>query len=145
MWKWVLGVLATVVGGVLLQLSTNFLGLNTGGGGGGGGGGHEIVGPSNSDDMKPAEKAKDKGADAIAVMSPLEYGINLQGYDFDAFGKKAGNEQLCAEMCRTDSKCDAMTYVKSTGLCWMKNGVPPRSTNADMVSAVKKKDNRDEM
>ena len=70
-------------------------------------------------------------------MGQLQYGINLQGNDFDAFGKAAANEQLCAEMCRADSKCDAMTYVKSTKLCWMKHGVPATSVNADMVSAVK--------
>lgn len=125
MWKWILGVLATVVGGVLLQLSTNFLGLNS-----------------------PPERPQSTGTISDppppptpkpVVMGPLEIGTNRQGNDFDAFGKPTANAQLCAEMCRAETGCDAMTYVKSTGICWMKNGVPAASADADMISSVKVK------
>jgi len=74
------------------------------------------------------------------VMGPLQAGVNLQGMDFDAYGKAAGNAELCAEMCRTDSDCRAMTYVISMSRCWLKAGVPdPKPPGgADYVSAVKR-------
>jgi hypothetical protein len=73
------------------------------------------------------------------VMGPLEIGTNRQGNDFDAFGTPAPNAQICAEMCRTKSNCDAMTYVKSTGVCWLKHGVPAATADADMISSKKQK------
>lgn len=73
---------------------------------------------------------------AIKTMGPLQVGINLQGNDYDAFGKQAENAQLCAEMCRTDENCKAMTYVISLKRCWLKPGVPPASANPDMISSI---------
>lgn len=74
------------------------------------------------------------------VMGPLEPGVNLQGMDFDAFGQRTENEQLCAELCRTTADCKAMTYVLSRKTCWLKTGVPPASPQGgpDFVSAVKR-------
>lgn len=114
--KWIVGVLGTVVAGLLLAYSTNLLGLKGG--------------------SSPAPSGHST-APAKVVMGALEIGTNRQGHDFDAYGKPAGNEQLCAEMCRADASCDAMTYVKSTGRCWLKNGVPPATADSDMVSAIK--------
>lgn len=131
MLKWIGGILAIVIGGVLLAYVTHVFDLN----------GNKHERPEAVTQNPPDDKKKGSEAPEIAVMSPLEYGINLQGYDFDAYGKAAGNEQLCAEMCKNDEKCDAMTYVKPTGLCWLKHGVPPRSTDPNMVSSVKKRDN----
>jgi len=74
---------------------------------------------------------------APVVMGQLEAGINRQGNDFDAFGKHADNAQLCAEMCRTDKACDAMTFVISRNTCWLKHGVPDPSQDNNMTSAVK--------
>jgi hypothetical protein len=71
------------------------------------------------------------------AMGQLEMGTNRQGYDFDAFGKPAQNPQLCAEMCRVDATCKAMTYVVSRKTCWLKIGVPQASSDMDMISAVK--------
>lgn len=122
MGKWIAGILATVIGGLLLAYSQNLIFPKHDEGGGGGG---------------QAQKSIPQVPQAKVVMSSLEYGINRQGNDFDAFGKAAGNEQLCAEMCRTDEKCDSVTYVKSTHLCWMKSGVPAATADPDMVSAVK--------
>lgn len=128
MGKWIAGILGTVIAGLLLAYSQSWLGMNP------------------KPDDRPINAARnDTGnnqthtstEDSTVVMSPLEYGINRQGNDFDAFGKPAGNEQLCAELCRTDSKCDAVTYVKSTHLCWLKKGVPAATADADMVSSVK--------
>lgn len=75
----------------------------------------------------------------LPVMGSLEIGTNRHGDDFDAFGRSAPNAQICAEQCRTTANCDAMTYVKSTGVCWLKQGVPAASADADMISSVKQK------
>ena len=72
-----------------------------------------------------------------AVMRPLELDINRQGFDFDAFGQPAGNAEICAEKCRIEPRCVAMTFVKSTGICWLKTKAPPVSSNTDMISALK--------
>ena len=121
MGKWIAGILATVIGGLLLAYSQN------------------LIFPKPQHDEGGGGQAQNNIIEEPpqVVMSPLEYGVNRQGNDFDAFGKPAGNEQLCAEMCRTDSKCDSVTYVKSTHVCWMKKGVPAATANADMVSSVK--------
>jgi PAN domain-containing protein len=71
------------------------------------------------------------------VMGPLEPGINRQGYDFDDAGLPAANAPICAELCRTNKQCVAMTYVISLRTCWLKSKVPPQSPDADMISAVK--------
>ena len=71
------------------------------------------------------------------VMGPLEIGTNRQGNDFNAYGFSAMNAQICAEICRKDERCDAMTYVESLKTCWPKRGVPNTSPNPDMISAVK--------
>jgi hypothetical protein len=121
MGKWIAGILATVIGGLLLAYSQNLIFPK-----------HDDSGEGGHAQKKIIDETPPK-----VVMSALEYGVNRQGNDFDAFGKSAGNEQLCAEMCRTDAKCDAVTYVKSTHICWMKSGVPAATADADMVSAVK--------
>jgi hypothetical protein len=112
MWKWVAGIVGTVIAGVLLQLSTDFLGIRH-------------------------KDSTTVPVDRQVVMGPLELGTNRQGNDFDAYGKAAANAELCAEMCRSDTSCDAMTYVKSTGLCWLKSGIPAPTPNPDMVSSIK--------
>jgi hypothetical protein len=80
-------------------------------------------GPPNPPPREPIEDGS--GGVKPVVMGQLQYGVNLQGMDFDAFGKHAENEQLCAEMCRTTETCKAMTYVISMKTCWLKSGVPP--------------------
>ena len=72
-----------------------------------------------------------------AVMGPLEKETNRQGNDFSFNGLAAANAEICAEMCRADEKCDAMTYVVSLKTCWPKHGVPKQAKNPDMISAVK--------
>ena len=135
MGKWILGILGTVIAGLLLAWATNILGPSRDNRDHVSSAVQPPQDPSNDDKKDDGDSgAKDS---TIAVMRPLEVGINRQGNDFDAFGKPAGNEQLCAELCKNDQKCDSMTYVKSTHLCWLKAGVPPASADADMVSAVK--------
>jgi hypothetical protein len=126
MGKWVVGILGTVIGGLLLAWALNIFGPHDGKDDRDRGSVNQTIPENKSGETKE-----------MAVMGPLEIGINRQGNDFDAFGKPAGNEQLCAEMCKANDDCDSVTYVKSTGLCWMKRGVPPTSANPDMVSSVK--------
>jgi hypothetical protein len=71
------------------------------------------------------------------AMGPLEHATNRQGDDFDAFGKSTQNEYLCAEMCRQEPDCKAMTFVISQKTCWLKTSVPPATSNSDMISSVK--------
>ena len=75
----------------------------------------------------------------VIVMGPLEAGVNRQGLDFSAFAPTAANAALCAEMCRVNNQCRAMTYVISQGTCWLKSGVPAPLPpgGPDYVSAVK--------
>ncbi len=82
-------------------------------------------------------KAAADSLQTFFAMGPLEQNTNRQGLDFDAFGKTAANAELCAEMCRVNAQCKAMTYVISAKTCWLKIGTPPASSNADMISAVK--------
>ena len=58
------------------------------------------------------------------VMGQLEEGINRQGMDFSAYGLGMANAPLCAEECRKNPECKAMTYVISQKTCWLKRGVP---------------------
>jgi hypothetical protein len=95
---------------------------------------------SANEQRRPESPRSDK-ADVNSIqhitMGPLEMGTNRQGYDFDAFGKGAPNVELCAEMCRVEPDCKAVTYVISLKTCWMKNHVPPATSNPDMISSVK--------
>ena len=124
MGKWITGILGTVIGGVLLAYAMNWIGPKP----------DPVPRPDPVvNDMKPPPPPPE----GPPVMGALEDGINRQGNDLSAIEKPATNAPLCAEMCRTEEKCDAVTYVKSTGMCWMKSGVPTASSNADMISAVK--------
>jgi len=75
----------------------------------------------------------------IWVMGPLERGVNRQGMDFSANPIITANEELCAEECRKEEACKAMTYVISMKTCWLKNGVPAPYPpgGSDYVSSVK--------
>ena len=125
MGKWIATIVGTVIGGVLLAWAMNWIGPKP----------DPVSRPDPViNDMTPPPPPPEEGP---PVMGPLEEGINRQGLDLSAIEKPAANAPLCAEMCRTEAKCDAMTYVKSTGMCWMKSGVPAASSNPDMISAVK--------
>jgi hypothetical protein len=77
--------------------------------------------------------------DGPVVMGQLEVGINRQGMDLSANEKFAPNAAICAELCRTNSDCKAMTYVISLKTCWLKAGVPEPYPpgGPDYVSSVK--------
>jgi hypothetical protein len=75
----------------------------------------------------------------LVVMGQLEPNINRQGLDFSDQGIAAPNAAVCAEFCRTNGQCKAMTYVISLRTCWLKSGVPPpfQPGGPDYVSAIK--------
>jgi hypothetical protein len=117
MGNWIAGIVATVLAGVILAVVTPMV--------------LSRLGPSGTD-QNPVIAAP-----AHASMGPLETGTNRQGDDYDAYGKPAANPELCAEMCRTDGQCKAMTYVSQTKLCWLKTAVPQASATPGMTSSVK--------
>jgi hypothetical protein len=120
MGKWLAGIVGAVLIAVLSQWATNWMG--------------PLIDPKSPSPSPTAPPEKPK----VTVMSPLEQGINRQGNDLDSQGVPANNAADCAEICRTNSNCDAMTYVISTRMCWPKNGVPNPTVDADMISAFKR-------
>ena len=92
-------------------------------------------------DKPPVEKptTPEPPPKPLNVMAPLQPGVNLQGLDYDGNGRSAPNAETCAEMCRGDSDCKAMTYVISLKTCWLKRGVPAPFPpgGPDYVSSVK--------
>jgi len=71
----------------------------------------------------------------------LEPGTDRQGLDYKNFEIDGGPE-LCRDACAGDAKCQAYTWVrprvqKPKAVCWLKDGVPPPTNNADCVSGVK--------
>ncbi len=75
--------------------------------------------------------------DTGSVMKPLEEGVNRAGYDFDHMGVDAANAYDCAELCRVNDQCVAMTYVISRRTCWLKKAVPEPKADPDHISALK--------
>lgn len=72
-----------------------------------------------------------------SVMKPLEVDVNRDGYDFDNMGVDAANAYDCAELCRINDQCVAMTYVVSRRTCWLKKAVPEPKSAPDHISALK--------
>lgn len=50
---------------------------------------------------------------------------------------QASHSSECATSCATIPKCRAYTYVRSTGVCWLKNQVPRRQPNNCCISGIK--------
>ena len=83
------------------------------------------------------DTAATNAASIDALMGPLEEGVNRQGYDFDSAGLAAENAEVCAELCRVNERCVAMTYVVSRRTCWLKGRKPEPKPHPDMISSVK--------
>ena len=71
----------------------------------------------------------------------LEPGTDRMGLDYKNFEIDGGPE-LCQHACASDANCQAYTWVrpgvqKPKAVCWLKNGVPPPTSNANCVSGVK--------
>jgi hypothetical protein len=123
--QWIGGLVATVIGGVLIYWMTQGF-------------------PQLIHD----EKTGSRGAVSTpppprpARMGELQWQTNLQGRDTENIDKSEVNTAgACSEMCLRNNGCKAMTFVQhptgSGGICWLKDTVPPASHNAEMTSAVK--------
>jgi hypothetical protein len=102
-----------------------------------------VVPGSDASSTTTSGNGTGSGADSLPtepVMGQLEVGINRQGLDFSAQATTAPNPETCAESCRTNDACKAMTYVISLQTCWLKKGVPNPFPpgGADYVSAIKR-------
>lgn len=87
---------------------------------------------------KPADKIPDAPVPSPRPqvhMSGLKDGeAYLQA---DIYSRATDSAVECAEICRSDSRCMAMTFIKSQKLCWIKGSVPATAASSDMVSARK--------
>ena len=74
-----------------------------------------------------------------ATMGPLEGSTNRQGHDLASVQTNSAAE--CSEMCRDNTSCLAMTWVKHPnafgGMCWLKDSAGQPTSNPVMVSAIK--------
>jgi PAN domain len=63
-------------------------------------------------------------------------GYDRFGSDYNG-GPKMKNLQQCESSCLLDSKCQALSFHKSSGQCWLKSAPGLRKENSDYVAAVK--------
>ncbi len=71
-----------------------------------------------------------------------EPNTNRGGQDYQNFDLNSANPGLCAQECAEEKQCKAYTYVPpgvqgSNARCWLKDGVPGKTTNKGLVSGVK--------
>lgn len=94
---------------------------------------------TSAQQAKACDDSNPPRSPTTAIMDPLQAGINLQGCDFSSIATTSSNAADCAELCRTNVDCRAMTFVVSRNTCWLKRGVPQPAPigGPDYVSAVK--------
>ncbi len=71
----------------------------------------------------------------------FEYETDRPGLDYKHFKIYSTDPELCKVACDRDPKCRAWTFKKkssSSGVCWLKYGVPAPVRNPACVSGVKK-------
>lgn len=78
------------------------------------------------------------------TMSRFEVDVDRPGSDLiRGIELPAADPQLCLDMCRSNEKCEAWTYVKPNTIqgaaprCWLKHSVPPPQAAACCVSGTK--------
>ncbi len=75
------------------------------------------------------------GAAAADSMGQSENAVDRPGGDYHSYN--SGGLSQCSTSCGTIARCKAYTYVPSTGICWLKETVPPRIANGCCTSGVK--------
>jgi hypothetical protein len=125
--QWIGGLLATVIGGVLIYWMTV--------------GFPEWFHPGSPKTTIPQQSFPPPRAKP-ARMGELQLQTNLQGGDIENIDKQAVNTAgACSELCLRNNGCKAMTFVQhptgSGGICWLKDTVPAASRNPAMTSAIK--------
>lgn len=74
------------------------------------------------------------GNDVIAGI-PIDRGFDRAGADYAHFGVQ--NARQCAEECANDLRCRAFDFNKNDRTCWLKDRVPPKRQNREVVSGAK--------
>lgn len=69
-------------------------------------------------------------------MSPLRLNENRNAADYRSF--KAQSAAACSAACANESQCNAMTFIKSNGLCYLKTERGTAQSHGDMISAVRR-------
>jgi hypothetical protein len=66
----------------------------------------------------------------------LEPGINRIGADYKQVNIKPPMVAGCQHLCQRDGQCEAWTFVKSSGVCWLKSAIPDATTDSCCSSGV---------
>ena len=88
---------------------------------------------------------------AESRMSEIEFDSDRYGLDYASFDLKTSDPTLCEEMCASDPKCQAWTYIKPNTVqgpkprCWLKYGTPMSRQSCDCVSGIKILESRIQM
>lgn len=75
------------------------------------------------------------GAAVADSMGQSENAVDRPGGDYHSY--QSGGLSQCSTSCGTIARCKAYTYVPSTGVCWLKETVPPRIASGCCTSGVK--------
>jgi hypothetical protein len=65
-----------------------------------------------------------------------EYGFDYRGGDYNDF--RARSAEACQEECRRDRRCEAYTYNRRSGICYLKDRVGSLNRNRDTVTGTKR-------
>lgn len=78
---------------------------------------------------------------AAGAVGALEVGFDRNGNDYRSFAMNGAGAEACRDACRAESRCRAFTWTRPgyqdpSGMCWLKDGVPPQSRLAEATSGV---------
>lgn len=96
--------------------------------------------PPPSSVVAPSSVGLPPAPPPVAPTPPARMGELVDGLAYlqaDIYSQASNSAADCAEVCRSDSRCQAMTFIKSQRKCWIKGSVPETAASSDMVSAAK--------
>ena len=94
--------------------------------------------PTSSAGRMPAPPPVEEELFAETDRTTLENGFDRPGSDYRSFAVPSGNYRTgCQRACQTDGRCQAWTFVKPTKICYLKNGLPAKRRDPDMVSGIR--------
>lgn len=76
-------------------------------------------------------------------MSEIEWNTDRYGMDYAHYDLISPDPTICEEMCASNPKCVAWTYIKPNTVqgpnprCWLKNSIPKNRKSFDCVSGFK--------
>ncbi|KAJ3091000.1 hypothetical protein HK102_001999 [Quaeritorhiza haematococci] len=65
-------------------------------------------------------------------MASLEHDTNRPGYDYK--NQPSENAAQCQDMCKSEQQC--MAWALDGGRCWLKNGIPSKSSQSGVISGT---------